>query len=157
MGHHVTDLSPQDIELLLKLLWVNYFLFYISLGAVKFSALLLYRKVFESHSRWFNTAILSAELLTVAWTMYGVISTLFQCSPVEKAWKRDMPGHCINMEAWYLSSSVWEVLLDIYILVLPMPIVWGLQMSLSRKALVALAFVCGYRYTLSVSYYCIIL
>lgn len=55
-----------------------------------------------------------------------------------------MPGRCFDIPSWYLSSGVYDAVLDVAVLILPVPMVWKLQMKQGRKLLVLGLFVCGY-------------
>ena len=59
------------------------------------SILLLYVRIF-GNVRWFKWASL---ILTVCVAMYGfgsIIATIFQCSPVPRAFNKLIPGTCIK-------------------------------------------------------------
>lgn len=143
-------MSSVDIELGFKLNFAGYYLFNTSLGTVKFSALFFYRRVFERHSRRFNIGMLCAHLATMGWLASLIVSITLQCYPIQRLWKPDSPGHCFNTGAWYLAFSIFNALLDVYILILPMPMLFRLKMSVQRRFLLAGAFLCGYRYDFSV-------
>lgn len=49
------------------------------------------------------------------------------------------------MNTLYLAGSVPSVLIDLVILILPIPKIWGLHASLSRKFAIILILVLGYR------------
>ena len=63
---------------------------------------------------------------------------------MEKAWVPTDSGHCLNIGAWYLGTALANVILDIMILLLPVPILWRLKMEKTKRLLVILVFACGY-------------
>ncbi|MCJ1259014.1 hypothetical protein MMC24_006848, partial [Lignoscripta atroalba] len=83
------------------------------------------------------------------WTnvLYYTISTfveIFQCSPRKKLWDPKIPGHCINdNHGIQVYSGSLNVLSDFSILVLPLPLIWRLQMPFLRKLRVTAVFSVG--------------
>ncbi|KAK0508119.1 hypothetical protein JMJ35_009203 [Cladonia borealis] len=82
---------------------------------------------------WFNILFYTGDLFAL----------IFRCSPQEKIWKPTVPGHCINKYVTYLRAAVANVITDIFIAVLPVKIIWGLQMPIRRKISVTAVFATG--------------
>ena len=55
----------------------------------------------------------------------------------------DIGNYCIDPNAYYVSTSVFNVALDFWILVLPFHIVWSLRLSNRRKVGVTVIFLLG--------------
>ncbi len=73
---------------------------------------------------------------------------IFGCTPVAKYWKPDEPGHCINViKADYVYGSL-NFITDLTMFVLPLPMVWRLQLSLKQKLGISLVFMAGSMYVL---------
>ena len=71
------------------------------------------------------------------------ITLLFSCSPIAKHWKPDIPGHCIEtIKADYRYGSL-NFITDLIMFVLPLPMVWKLQLSLKQKIGISLVFMAG--------------
>ena len=51
--------------------------------------------------------------------------------------------HCVDMMAFFYANSVSDVLLDVAILALPVPLVWGLRLGWRRKCAVGGMFALG--------------
>lgn len=60
-----------------------------------------------------------------------IVTTLFQCIPLEKAWDvtRTLPGSCINTTAFFYFTSGFNILTDVWILLLPIPTLRSLKIS----------------------------
>lgn len=67
----------------------------------------------------------------------------FQCYPVQMFWEHDLGGHCIDQNAFYLASAIINVFGDVAVLSLPLPIIWGLQASRSKKWSLSFLFLLG--------------
>lgn len=86
------------------------------------------------------------------WIIHGVVcvtvltgivfffTTLFQCNPVSFFWNKDQAGSCINMDIiiilTYIYSS-FSVICDLTFAILPLTLVWRLNMD--RRTKIALA------------------
>lgn len=54
-----------------------------------------------------------------------------QCTPLQKAWdlSRYIPGSCIDTTAFFYFTSIFGIILDIWILMIPLPTLKHLQIS----------------------------
>lgn len=82
--------------------------------------------------------------LNAAQYLMAIFTNIFQCSPVRKAWDPLIAGHCVSTYKFYLAVAVIITLLDIMILLLPLPMLWNLQLKPFQKVLMVGLFVCGY-------------
>jgi hypothetical protein len=89
----------------------------------------------------------------VFWTFVGlnvasliaiILSALLICRPIAYTYdKTIVGGYCGDLLSLQLFTAIWNLLMDIAIVVLPMPIVWGLKMKTQRKVGVSLMFGMG--------------
>lgn len=78
----------------------------------------------------------------IAYGIATVVTAFTICRPIAFNWdKTIVGGTCGNIPQYYLSTGIVNLLLDVFVVVLPMPMLWGLQMKLSRK--VGLTFIFG--------------
>jgi hypothetical protein len=73
----------------------------------------------------------------------NVLVATFACRPVRAFYTPSVPGTCIDSVKFYWATAVLNVATDLYILILPMPIVWGIQTSLRRKVAITIIFMLG--------------
>ena len=78
-----------------------------------------------------------------AFTTAAALVNIFQCSPVEAAWNPSIPHKCVNLQAMLKVISVEDVLTDVLILCLPLPMVWQLKMSTKLKWQITGMFLVG--------------
>jgi len=80
----------------------------------------------------------------VRW-LVTILVTLFQCSPIEKAY---MPylvgGSCLDKSKFFLGSSVPNIVEDIVILLLPTPQIWKLKVPKAQKVAICAVFLLGF-------------
>ncbi|KAL8627718.1 hypothetical protein Q9189_006585 [Teloschistes chrysophthalmus] len=136
----VTKLQPNvKIQYALQFFWSFAFVF------IKLSILLFYRRLFptQNTSRTWRICHLLLCILSV---ILGIISTFgaaFQCTPVKYMWDLTIPGHCINFVAFARFTGVMNLVTDVGILSLPIPIVWSLKLERSKKIGVCALFLLG--------------
>ena len=87
--------------------------------------------------------------------IYGAIGTLFTfylintgvnifiCRPREKFWNRFIEGTCYNFIALMKAISLFNVISDVYILVLPIPSIWRLQVVPKKKIGISVVVAAG--------------
>ena len=101
-------------------------------SAFKFSALLLYHRIFGRVSRFTN--LLWALAFVIAANNFAeVFLSIFQCNPVHKAWDLEAKGTCVNILLAACIPGSINVLCDFVTVILPIPMIWKLQMRLNRK------------------------
>ena len=111
----------------------------------KLSALLFYSRVFNTANRSFKYAVWIVEATLICWFIINMlVSVVFFCDPVQKAWLPMLDGQCKNFDTTSLGTAVSIAVVDLAILILPFPVLWKLHLKLSRKLLISGVFVCGY-------------
>ncbi|KAI5801347.1 hypothetical protein EDC01DRAFT_517102 [Geopyxis carbonaria] len=141
MGRHAAALPPHQLTLMLKGLVFHEFFYCTTVGVIKISLLLMYARIFTV--RWFRTAAWIVGASVVGWTIAIQFVSIFQCTPIYKAWEPFTPGHCINLKASFIGNGVPNVITDFVILTLPMPVVWNLQASVAHRLSLSFIFLLG--------------
>lgn len=115
---------------------------------IKLSILLQYSRIFNPIGKADLPTFVAIRIC--AWSIFifylaVMLFTVFQCNPREKIWnKLETTGYCYNSGAIYKASGIFNVLSDFAILILPMPLVWRLQMSLRKKLMTTGVFAIGF-------------
>lgn len=73
---------------------------------------------------------------------------VLDCDPFDKLWNVLTPGHCLNPKIGPYTSGAINVISDIYVLLVPIPIIWGLNMKTTRKVKIIMIFGLGILYDL---------
>ncbi|KAF2970620.1 hypothetical protein GQX73_g2977 [Xylaria multiplex] len=141
-GIHEADLPHDTVTMFMRLLWVYMLIWATGVFSVKIGILLFYWRVFQRTASFRNGAIVVCFISTGIF-LSNFFTFTFQCFPVRKFWEPDTKGTCINQNAFYLASAIINVFGDIAVLSLPLPIIWGLQASRSRKWSLSFLFLLG--------------
>lgn len=115
---------------------------------IKISVLLLYKRTFTIKSMRYTIYAVGAFVFSNA--LSNVISFAFQCTPAAQFWNPESPGHCVNRPVLMMLASLFPMLTDFVIYLMPMPVIWQLQMTVRRKLELTLVFAVGGLYLLLV-------
>ncbi|KAJ6086212.1 hypothetical protein N7486_010493 [Penicillium sp. IBT 16267x] len=78
-----------------------------------------------------------------AWFVGALASGLGVCEPLPKFWVHSIPGHCLNTITYFRAIAGTNLATDVLLLVLPMPIVWGLHRPASERLALIAVFALG--------------
>lgn len=112
---------------------------------IKVSILLFFLRIFSANKTvrwgaWGGIIIISLAYLVL------FFRTVFICQPIQKAWSPATPGHCVKRGVIPYTAGGINVISDIYILLLPIPCIYGLNLKRSRKWKVMAVFSVGLLY-----------
>ena len=68
---------------------------------------------------------------------------IFQCVPRRKIWEPNVPGTCISMNVLFIAPAGINIVSDCLILVLPIILVFRLQITLKNKIAIGAIFGSG--------------
>lgn len=103
----------------------------LSIGPTKLSVLLLYLRLFGRPSPTFTVIDISLIVITFIWTTSFFFANMFKCSPIYAELVPDPPetSTCIDETKMFLSQAYSDVVLDVLILSLPVPMSMDLASS----------------------------
>jgi hypothetical protein len=108
--------------------------------SVRISMLLFYIHIFAVRRfRMMSWAVVALNLATL---MSIILSTCLICRPITYSFEKTLPnGHCGDLVSFELYPAIWNLISDSIIVILPMPMLWGLE--LQRKKKIGLSIVFG--------------
>lgn len=77
------------------------------------------------------------------WFVICVIMSIAGCQPVSYFWNKLQTGRCINEVDFFRGNGITNMMLDFLVLVLPLPMVWRLDLKLRQKLVVTGIFMLG--------------
>ncbi|ORY68845.1 uncharacterized protein BCR38DRAFT_424486 [Pseudomassariella vexata] len=142
VGVHAWEISLDQYNFYSILILVAPVIYAPCSGFAKLTLLLFYRRI--SPQTWFQWSITTMICIVVGYTIVIFFSLIFACNPIAKNWDITITeGYCINRAALYIVTAVLGILTDVILLVLPIPMVLGLQMPNLQKAGLLLMFTIG--------------
>lgn len=162
---HLWDVRPEILTFATKLLIVTQCLFASSAALTKISMnLLVCRIVSKGTSRIRIVAKIASCLIGLNALVFCLV-IIFQCNPVSLYWTWSFEKqNCINQTLHVLIAGCINTFFDCVTVLLPIPLVWKLNLPLRQKVVVFVLFFAGvvvciagcvrtvYTYRLSVSY-----
>lgn len=73
-----------------------------------------------------------------------VLEALLLCRPIQYGWNKSIHGVCGIQQLGFLLTGIVNIIIDVFIVLLPMPMLWGLQMPLTRKVAISGIFGMGF-------------
>lgn len=143
LGLHVEQaLTRGNPHQWLLILWIENLVYNTGLSLVKLSVVLFYFRVFRN-VRLYKYALWAASFLVVGWCIGINFLAMFECIPVQAYWQLT-PRRCINNNVAFLGATISNVVVDIVILLLPLPMLWRLHLDTKRRLALSGVFICGY-------------
>ncbi|ROW12208.1 hypothetical protein VMCG_00348 [Cytospora schulzeri] len=133
-------LDLEENAILLKMIYSLLQFLITSYALTRYSILALYLRIF-SGKRLRIAVWCVVAFVTLQWIGFA-ITAIFQCRPVDYFWDRSIPGGtCLDVDAFYRSVTPFNLLVDVVLIIMPLPTVWQLKASTTRKW--ALTFLFG--------------
>ncbi|RAL17774.1 uncharacterized protein BO97DRAFT_402275 [Aspergillus homomorphus CBS 101889] len=132
-GFHASLLEVDQLERFLMLVYIDNLCYALTLPTIKLSILLMYRRLFPTKTFGYATAAVGAIVL--GWMISVVLAQILTCLPVDAAWNlsKAADSHCIDQMKFYYGNSISNLLTDVIILCLPLPLIWRLKMTHEKK------------------------
>lgn len=118
----------------------------IAYGFIKMGVILFYRRIFQTQK--FGLACIIMLAITAAWTISYFIVTVAACgSNISLIWTytsiKVLHSQCVQTVDVLLSYNVTDIVLDVIILSMPLPMIWKLNMTPNRKLAISAIFLLG--------------
>ncbi|KAL8831712.1 MAG: hypothetical protein Q9170_005174 [Blastenia crenularia] len=141
-GQHIQHVNPTNIPKMLQGFAAAETTWILSNTAIKTSILHFYLTLFSVNRRF---RILDFGLIgiVVLFGLGAILQTFLLCRPFAKTWRPELSGTCGSLVWSVIATSLVNVLVDISIIILPMPMIWKLQMARWRKVALTLTFGLG--------------
>uniref|UniRef100_A0A093VKE7 Rhodopsin domain-containing protein n=1 Tax=Talaromyces marneffei PM1 TaxID=1077442 RepID=A0A093VKE7_TALMA len=144
IGADLTEVDTGTIVRFRKIAFASEFFYIFTVGIVKLSLLLYYRRIFvlslvSPRFRRMNDIVLGVAGL---WMLAFFITTLLQARPI--SWNWTEVGSVSNLHDFFICEAVTNIALDLTVLCMPMLIVYRMCMSLRKKILVVGIFGLGF-------------
>ena len=153
IGKHASELSQQQQVKQLQYIFAHDMVFTTSVSLSKLSAMAFFARIFgvRSHqSRLWRISYFVVLATVVVWPLAFIPYVIFSCTPVRKFWMGNaVSGRCLNQFRMLIAIAGSGAIVDIMILILPIPLLFGLQMKFWKKSLVIFTFLVGYRYVVT--------
>ncbi|KXX73521.1 hypothetical protein MMYC01_209834 [Madurella mycetomatis] len=150
LGNTATELSVDELKVQAQVLVGASVTWAVSTTVVKMAVLWLYTRIFDTLI--FKRIAYGLFAVCACYGISFLVVFITHCSPVSQEWDPVPWGTCNDLTKSQLASNSINAILDIAIVVLPMPPLWSLKMALRKKVVVMTMFGFGFA-TVAVMFY----
>jgi hypothetical protein len=147
MGRHVIYVSEYSQMIIRKGDYIFSHFYDIALVSVKLAILAFYWRVFVHPV--FRYFVLATAAFIVAWGIGITVALGIVCQPLESYWDRNVAGECLAMVTFTYFTNISNLITDIWIFLMPVPMIWHLQLQTKKKMMLTVIFCIGLAYVLS--------
>ncbi|KAL2132776.1 hypothetical protein VTI74DRAFT_3400 [Chaetomium olivicolor] len=113
-----------------------------SLWCIKACVAVFYSRLTTKLAHWQIRVYVAYAFIGVTWVVTTLL-LLFGCRPMSKYWQINPdPGICqpTNSKLYVLSVLIPDVLTDLYLLSIPLPLLWAINISVKKKISLTVLF-----------------
>ncbi|KAI0487322.1 hypothetical protein F4859DRAFT_509893 [Xylaria cf. heliscus] len=141
LGKHITELTVDQLTIQVKLLLISEFTYLLGVAFIKMSMLFLYHRIYTTPA--FRRLCYFVIGLDLAYIITFIPIFLTNCIPLSQYWDPKPTGWCRDTVISDSATVAGNLLLDLFVLIMPLPILWRLQMSIRDKLTVTSMFSIG--------------
>ncbi|KAI1329842.1 hypothetical protein F5Y16DRAFT_396950 [Xylariaceae sp. FL0255] len=140
---YLAEIDPEKITLFFKYLVFIAIWYVATIGLTKLAICKLYRTLFPGKFVYIILCI--TAFILIATPVATVIALLVACRPFSANWgsAEEQKTHCFNKEALFVWASLPNIITDLVLLSIPLPIVWRLHTTAKLKVALSVTFVIG--------------
>lgn len=144
IGRDAWTVSFDQITTFIRFFSIMEIIYFLDMAIIKLALLFFYLRIFLSTNtrRLLIATIVFNSLLGIAFFFVAI----FQCNPINYAWEKwdgEHEGQCLNINAMVKSHAIISIVLDIWMLAIPLWHLKNLNIDWKRKVGVALMFSVG--------------
>ncbi|KAF5709794.1 pth11-like integral membrane [Fusarium globosum] len=138
-GKHIWAVDLDSLQQIYKILFGYTFLYSASCAVIKISILLFYGRIFVSTELLFSLSMKFGYFLSISYPIVIWVTMGNVCRPLDHFWTQfaGTNGTCIDINTFFLALGIINMINDFYILLIPIPHIFRLQMSLRKRIGVA--------------------
>ncbi|RAK71283.1 uncharacterized protein BO72DRAFT_463958 [Aspergillus fijiensis CBS 313.89] len=145
IGKHALAITESDTVPMLKCIWVTRLFYTLSMGLVKMFLLWFYLRL--DPRRFMRWAVFFVMFLNIGLSLASFIGSLASCRPPSLFWTSPTgDSRCMSLGAqqlFYEVNGVLNIVTDILIYLLPVPMLYGLQVTWRKKGAILAIFGLG--------------
>ena len=135
---------------IIQCFWASQIVYKLTINLTKTSICLLYLRIFSTVDKVnFRRVVYCVMAYVLLYAFASIIATIFQCVPVERIWNKKVPGSCIDLTAFWYANAAANIIGDIAIFILPMPVIRSLNLPRREKFGLTMVFALGFLYAAS--------
>ncbi|KFY72041.1 hypothetical protein V499_07810 [Pseudogymnoascus sp. VKM F-103] len=109
----------------------------------KVALCLSYLRILNKSNKAYRKFVWIVLITCVLGHLGGTLVLIFQCKPVKKSWLPKTPGSCLPNDTTFYALAAITIIFDCIIFVLPIPLLYSLQINIRRKIALMTVFLLG--------------
>ena len=144
VGCHINVVPPERLKELYTIFELETITYLLAIPLAKLSILSLCYRIFRSNL-WFRRTCYILFVMIAGYGFGSFLTALFRCHPVGAAWSSPALGNasCLSIVKIQVVVGWINITTDVALMVLPMPVLWSLNMPWQKKAGVVIVFATG--------------
>ncbi|KAL5342923.1 hypothetical protein BJX70DRAFT_239945 [Aspergillus crustosus] len=148
-NRHIWDIPLEWLPAVSKLNLSFQLLFSLSCSITKLSLLWFCKRLLIVGSKGiystYNIAMIVGMVVVGVSSALFILFSLLHCQPIHAYWDLEpqYPHHCLNDGAIVFSASTINIFTDVLVTILPMPLIWKLQLPVRQRLAVISIFGLG--------------
>ncbi|KAJ5358570.1 uncharacterized protein N7496_010983 [Penicillium cataractarum] len=132
-GIHLWNVTSDMFEYFQKIVLVAAVIYVPCLAFAKVALIILYHRIINRQPFYeWTLHIISA--IVCGYSIAIIFALIFACNPIQKGWDASITtGSCINRSGLYIATAVTNIMTDLALIIVPIPLVRGLQMPQIQK------------------------
>ncbi|KAK4113422.1 hypothetical protein N656DRAFT_616998 [Canariomyces notabilis] len=143
IGFPMSTFTPDNMVNFMKITLAIQVMYYANVFCIKISILLTYLRF--AVSKTFRVVCWGTIVLHAVFFVTCVLVTLLQCLPIQKMWDfvGAIEGSCIDRTVFFYSTSGFNIITDIWIIIIPIKTLHSIQRPRREKIALFLIFGVG--------------
>ncbi|KAG5985953.1 hypothetical protein E4U43_005782 [Claviceps pusilla] len=145
LGRDVWTIPPATLTLFVEYFFIIEVIYLAEMAIVKLSLSLFYLAIFPGKT--IRRLLIATCVLNVLYGVAFVTTGIFACTPVSRYWtqyvEKDSAGYCINLNLFAWVHGAFNIVLDVWMIALPLSQVKSFQMHWKKKFGVIIMFLMG--------------
>ncbi|KAL2405788.1 hypothetical protein ABEF95_005601 [Exophiala dermatitidis] len=142
-GRPFNSMNVHQAALALRCFFLLQIFYKLTINCTKLSILFLYIRIFTDRA-WFLRTCWGLILLVSCACLCFTSVTVFQCSPIQRAWDRwSVDGSCLNLYTLWYSNAIYNILTDLIIVLMVPPVIFTLRLPIRQKLALTCIFGLG--------------
>ncbi|KAJ6256196.1 hypothetical protein Dda_9031 [Drechslerella dactyloides] len=146
VGYHIWDVTPEQLQYCFKFIYFHLIGYTWSITLIKMSILFLYERIIPT-THPMRKVLTGFMVIQIVYFLVSEFTFIFQCSPIAGGLDFDFRMHgapkCIGLKPMLYSFCIIHIFMDLALLILPIRVIWELQMPIKRKLSTLSLFVIG--------------
>jgi hypothetical protein len=149
LGKHIWNLNsdllklPEDVARVTKVLFAAYLSYSTAITFTKFSILATYLRIFPPGA-YLGWIVYAVGIVVMGFWISSIFAIIFTCVPVQAAWDYSIRNaKCYGVLHYFYVAAGFNILTDLLLCLLPMPVFWSLSMPRSQRLVLCMLFGMG--------------